>query len=63
MSAFRRALAQRNPDAAGRRWLFVPYDQLTDELGPLARESVRELGIVLIESPRKASLRPYHQQK
>jgi deoxyribodipyrimidine photolyase-related protein len=46
-----------------RRWLFVPYDQLTDEWGPLAREPADELGIVVVESRWKAARRPYHQQK
>ncbi len=62
-SAFARALRERNPDPSGRRWIFVPYDQLTDSLGPLAREDPGELGILLVESPAKARLRPYHRQK
>lgn len=41
----------------------MPYDQLTDALGPLSRIPARELGIVLVESPYKAGLRPYHKQK
>ncbi len=50
--------------AAGeRRWLFVPYDQLTDAVGPLSREPPDSLGIVLVECPEKAGRRPYHQQK
>jgi deoxyribodipyrimidine photolyase-related protein len=61
--AFLRALAERQPDPAGRRWVFVPYDQLSDEIGPLAREEPRRLGIVLVESPWKAGRRPYHRQK
>jgi deoxyribodipyrimidine photolyase-related protein len=62
-SAFSRELARRNTDPAGRRWLFVPYDQLTDGIGPLSREDPAELGIVLIESAWKAARRPYHRQK
>lgn len=50
-------------DARERRWLFVPYDQLSDELGPLAREPAEELGIVLVESRHKAGRRAYHKQK
>jgi deoxyribodipyrimidine photolyase-related protein len=46
-----------------RRWLFVPYDQLTDALGPLSRMPAREMGIVIVECPEKAERRPYHQQK
>jgi len=65
MSAFRKALAaaQVGVERKGRRWLFVPYDQLTDAIGPLAREDPRELGIVVVECPGKAAKRPYHQQK
>jgi deoxyribodipyrimidine photolyase-related protein len=46
-----------------RRWVFVPYDQLTADVGPLAREAPEELGIVLVECPAKAERRPYHRQK
>jgi len=61
---FSRLLEERQPPSPeGRRWLFVPYDQLTDALGPLSREDPGELGIVVVESPWKASLRPYHKQK
>lgn len=60
---FTRELAARATDPARRRWIFVPYDQLTDAVGPLAREAPRELGIVLVEAPWKAARRPYHRQK
>lgn len=63
MSRFRRTLSERQPDPAGRRWLFVPYDQLSDGIGPLSREEPRDLGIVLVENPWKAARRPYHRQK
>ncbi len=63
MKTFLRALAERNTDPARRRWIYVPYDQLSDALGPLAREAPETLGIVLIEAPQKASRRPYHKQK
>jgi len=64
MSAFRRALAAAQPASTdGRRWLFVPYDQLTDAVGPLAKEPAHELGIVLVECPAKAERRPYHRRK
>jgi deoxyribodipyrimidine photolyase-related protein len=43
--------------------LYVPYDQLSDGIGPLSREEPGELGIVLIEAPAKAARRPYHKQK
>ena len=63
MSRFRRALADRQPDPVGRRWLFVPYDQLSDEIGPLSREDPGHLGIVVVENPWMAARRPYHKQK
>ena len=63
MSAFKRELARCNTDPSGRRWLFVPYDQLSDGIGPLSRENPRHLGIVLVENVWKASRRPYHKQK
>ena len=63
MSVFGTALAQYRYEPRGRRWLFVPYDQLSAAFGPLAREPARELGIVLVECPGKAATRPYHRQK
>jgi deoxyribodipyrimidine photolyase-related protein len=63
MSVFRKQLAECQTNPGGRRWLFVPYDQLTDQIGPLAREKPEHLGIVLIENTWKAARRPYHKQK
>lgn len=64
MTAFSRELEALSPHSSrGRRWLFVPYDQLTDKLGPLSREAPAELGVVLVECPAKAEHRPYHKQK
>ncbi len=63
MRTFQRELAARASDPSGRRWFYVPYDQLSSELGPLAQLEPREAGIVLIEAPAKAARRPYHQQK
>ncbi|MBL8748599.1 MAG: cryptochrome/photolyase family protein [Planctomycetes bacterium] len=64
MSTFSRALRNRSPrETAGRRWVFVPYDQLHDGIGPLATERANELGVVLVESTAKANRRPYHRQK
>ena len=62
-SAFATALADRQPDPSKRAWLYIPYDQLTDQLGPLASEDPNSLGIVLVESTARAALRPYHKQK
>jgi deoxyribodipyrimidine photolyase-related protein len=63
MKAFRARLSERQTDGTRRRWLYVPYDQLSDAMGPLSREDPRELGIVLVEAPAKAARRPYHKQK
>ncbi len=63
MRRFRRALERRNSSPRGRRWLYVPYDQLSDRIGPLDEIEPSEAGIVLIESPWKAARRPYHKQK
>ena len=60
---FRRALNAHRHDETNRRWIFVPYDQLGDAYGPLAREKPRDVGIVLVECPGKAARRPYHKQK
>ena len=54
---------QQGLQIQGRRWIYVPYDQATDAVGPLSRENPNHLGIVLVENPWKASRRPYHKQK
>ena len=51
----------RNPH--DRSWVYVPYDQLSTRLGPLASGSPSKLAILLIESTWKPGLRPYHKQK
>lgn len=66
MATFTRRLASCR--AAGtadesRRWIFVPYDQLNDTIGPLSEQAAGETGIVLVESSQKASRRPYHKRK
>jgi deoxyribodipyrimidine photolyase-related protein len=64
VGSFTEAMEQyRAVGRADRRWLFVPYDQLTDGIGPLANEAPETLGIVLVESRWKARRRPYHKQK
>ena len=64
-SRFSRELSerQRDRDHAGRRWVYVPYDQLNDGFGPLTELPPREAGVLLIEDPGKAAQRPYHRQK
>lgn len=63
-SPFLDALRAAQPSTQdGRRWLYIPYDQLSDSVGPLAQEEPTSLGLVLVESTAKASRRPYHKQK
>lgn len=65
-SPFIAALNQLNAPPSSlkqRRWLYIPYDQLSDKLGPLATTPPQQLGIILVEAAHKASRRPYHQQK
>jgi hypothetical protein len=45
MSFFKRELTRRQMKAENRRWLFVPYDQLTDQVGPLSREVKGSKGV------------------
>jgi deoxyribodipyrimidine photolyase-related protein len=63
LAAAERATGSKRDDGRGRRWHYVPYDQLTDAIGPLARTPVDQRAIVLVESAAKAARRPYHQQK
>ena len=70
MSVFRDSLAELAESSGSasaatgdRRWIFVPYDQLTDEVGPLAESKPEMLGIVLVETTWKPAQRPYHKQK
>ena len=63
MRVFGEALARHAVPMDGRRWVYVPYDQLTAEVGLLATLTPRESGIVLVEAPAKAARRPYHRQK
>jgi deoxyribodipyrimidine photolyase-related protein len=66
MSVFRERLAACAPDderGAERRWVFVPYDQLTDRVGPLADSPPEAVGIVVVETLWKPRQRPYHKQK
>jgi deoxyribodipyrimidine photolyase-related protein len=62
-SIFKQELLKANSDPADRRWIFVPYDQVTDKIGPLVREPAEKLGIILVENVWKPGRRPYHKQK
>lgn len=63
MKGFNARLDQHDTEADVRRWIYVPYDQLSDGIGPLAQEKPSDVGIVLIESSWKGERRPYHKQK
>lgn len=65
MSQFLNELDRCNPafDASARDWVYVPYDQLTDRIGPLADRDPEQSGIVLVETRWKSDRRPYHRQK
>jgi deoxyribodipyrimidine photolyase-related protein len=52
----------RTTTETGRRWIFVPYDQLSDRIGLLSELDPRDAGIVLVEAPSKALRRPYDKQ-
>ncbi len=63
MGLFTRELQKLQPKKKRRWWVFIPYDQLSDRIGPLSREKPGSLGIILVESLWKAACRPYHKQK
>lgn len=63
MSVFTKSLRELSPEPGGRRWVYAPYDQLSDRIGPLSQEDPESLGLVIIESAGKARRRPYHKQK
>lgn len=60
---FLHELSLRNSSPEGRRWIYLPYDQLSDQFGVLSREAPERIGILLVENPEKAARRPYHRQK
>ena len=56
MSYFKKELRKRQPHRKKKRnWLFVPYDQLSDTLGPLEKEDPKSIGIVLVENTWKGN--------
>ncbi len=66
MSLFRKQIEAAHPtaqDIAHRRWIYVPYDRLNDQVGPLAEQPASDTGIVFVESSAKALRRPYHKKK
>jgi deoxyribodipyrimidine photolyase-related protein len=63
VKAFSHALGKLQPPSTDRRWLFVPYDQLSDRIGPLAAEDPGDIGVLLIENRWQLARRPYHREK
>ncbi|MGI4755262.1 MAG: cryptochrome/photolyase family protein [Janthinobacterium lividum] len=64
MSNFLPSMRERYPsatEAAGRPWVFLPYDRLNDRLGVVLDRP--DAGIILIESHNKGKARPYHKKK
>lgn len=60
LSLFLKKVNLLKSDRRNRRWLFVPYDQLSDQIGPLARENLRDLGIIVVESSWKVEKESTH---
>jgi deoxyribodipyrimidine photolyase-related protein len=66
MNRFHHQIRPAHPspkDIATRRWLYIPYDRLTDRTGPIAQQAADETGIVIVESAAKPNRRPYHKKK
>ena len=63
MTQFGQALKSLQPGERPRRWIFVPYDQLNDSIGPLGTEAAEDVGIICIETQWKPQRRKYHKQK
>ena len=65
MSKFFQALHQYSPSTTTVREnvLYVPYDQLNDQIGPLSRLKAEEITIIMMETSHKGSRRSYHKQK
>ena len=66
MSLFEQQIGRAAPepdDARHRKWIYVPYDRLTDAAGPLSETAPNDMGIVMMEALAKAHRRPYHKKK
>ena len=66
VSTFKQQIKSATPtaqDLANRRWIYIPYDRLTDSVGPLTEQPAADTGIVIVESTAKALRRPYHKKK
>ncbi len=63
MNLFLDKLYQLQPTVTAKRWVFVPYDQLTDGFDSLLDPSIPELGIILVEATERPHFKRYHKQK
>ena len=64
--AFIDRIAKARPtkqQAKSRRWIYLPYDRLTDRTGPLHETAPESAGLILIESAAKGHRREYHKKK
>ena len=66
MPSFLDQIAKARPtkkDVKTRRWVYLPYDRLTDRVGPLHDTAPAEAGLILVESAAKGHRREYHKKK
>ncbi len=66
MPPFLEQIAKARPtkkDVNARRWIYLPYDRLTDRTGPLSTIPAADAGLILVESAAKGHRRPYHKKK
>ncbi len=66
MELFLKRMKDAEPSAADvkhRRWIYVPYDRLTDEAGPMTEQAAEDTGLVMMEALSKANRRSYHKKK
>jgi deoxyribodipyrimidine photolyase-related protein len=66
MPPFHTQIRQHLPtpaEAASRHWIYIPYDRLHQNVGPLADTVPEETILVFMESRAKGTRRPYHKKK
>lgn len=63
VSFFLTRLQKLNRNPGSRRWIYLPNDQLSDGIGPLAREKPQDAAIILVESAEQMRRRPYHKKR
>lgn len=65
MSIFFQQIHQLSPPTQSVRShvVYIPYDQLSDQIGPLSRWPPEDTTIIMLETSHKGSRRQYHKQK